>query len=316
MKLRKINKKGFEMSFAWIFSLIVGAAILIIAVYFTIKFIQTSTHERDTESAAKISSLLDSLETGLEEGKSSAIVFPSETRVYNKCLTTGNFGKHSLSISEKTGIGKEWPEPGGDTQIYNKYIFSDSVEQGKEFSVFAKPFRMPFKVSDLIFLSANDYCFINPPGLVEDEIQGLGIENIKLTNNPMNCSENSISVCFNSPGCNISVSSSGNFDQGSVVKEGRTMNYVGPLIYGAIFASPEVYECNYQRLMLRLINLALIYKDKLKITEKVGCGGGLNAELSVLITLSRAKTSQGIAMLRLQADEIDRLNNAARCKLY
>lgn len=323
MKLKKINKKAIEMSFAWIFAIIAGIAILFIAIYVTTQFIKTRKYEIDIQTANKIAILIDPLETSLEAGKSSVIIFSSETRIYNdKCYTNGNFGEQRIGISEKSGVGEQWPKPAYGKPIYNKYIFSNSIEEEKEFSVFLMPFNIPFKVSDLIIFSGENYCFIQSPNEIKDELEGLGIKNLYFTDKKSNCSQESKTVCFPTSGsisgCKINVYGNDyEFSSGFVSKEGQSLYYTGPLIYGAIFSSPVVYECNVKRLMLRFSNLCLVYKDEIKILEKRGCSSLLDSHLSEMINLAQnLNSSQSLLLVQEKANEIDRLNEAAVCKVY
>jgi len=314
--MKRLNKKGFEMNFAWIFAIIAGIAILFLAIYATSQFIKTRRYEIDAQTSAKLAILLDPLETSLEAGKRSLISFSDETRIYNdRCRDYGNFGSQEIGVSISPGIGEKWQNPAYVEPIHNKYIFSQDIEQSKEFYVFTKPFKMPFKVSDLIFFSGTEYCFVDAPDDIEDELRGLGIRNVNFTNNKQECGEEDEKVCFsNYVGCDISVYD--NFDSGYVKKGNKNMYYTGPLIYGAIFSSPEAYECNIKRLMLRLINLCLIYKDKIEILEKKECGSLLDGPLSEMITLSRNLELSQLVIIKDKADEIENINNAAVCRLF
>ncbi len=310
------SKKAVEMNFTVIFSIIAGIAILVLAIYATSQFIRTRRYEIDTQTAAKLSILLDPLETSLEEGKSSIIRFDSETRIYNKCFDYGNFGKQTISISKKGRVGEEWQEPGGDTQLYNKYIFSQDVEESEEFYVLTMPLKMPFKISDIILFLGEEYCFIQSPGDIEDELKGLNIRKINFTNQKTECSGGSKKVCFGqSAGCDIAVYSSDGFESGYVNKEGKTLYFTDSLIYAAIFSSPEIYECNIKRLMLRLVHLSLVYKDEIEIVERRGCNSLLDTHLSELISLARAENVQ-LASVKDKAEEINMVNSAAVCRLY
>jgi len=314
------NKKAFEMSFAWMFAIIAGTAILFIAIYATSQFIETRRYEIDTQTSAKLAILLDPLETSLESGKSSLLSFSSETRIFNdKCYTYGNFGEQSIGITSSSGIGKKWQTPSYGKPQYNKYIFSGSVEESKDFYVFSKPFKTPFKVSDLIIFSGQNYCFIQAPEAeeIKDELQGLNIKNAYFTDTKSNCSENSKKVCFSSSsGCDIAVYGNNyDFSSGYVSKEGKNLYYVDSLIYAALFSSPEVYECNVKRLMLRLVNLCLIYKDKIELLEKRGCSSNLDAHLTELANLANnLNSSKGLLLVQEKAQEIEQINEA--CKVY
>lgn len=308
------NKKAFEMSFATIFSIIAGIAILFLAIYAASQFFKTRQTEIDTQTAAKLAILLDPLETSLEAGKSSLLSFSSETKIYNdRCYTYGYFGEQSIGVS----ASKQKPSYG--KAQHNKYIFSQEIEEGKEFSVFTKPFKMPFKVSDLIIFSSKEYCFVQAPEEIEDELQELGIKNVYFTEIKSNCSKNSKKVCFSGySGCDIAVYGNNyEFSSGYVAKEGKNLYYAGPLIYSAIFSSPSVYECNVKRLMLRLVNLGAIYRDEIKILEKQGCSSLLDSHLSELNSLANGlNSSRSLSLVQEKAEEIDRINEAAECGVY
>jgi hypothetical protein len=321
------SKKGFEMSFAWMFSIIVGAVIIFLAIYvLTQYFLPTERQKIDIQTATKISILLDPLETSLEAGKSSIIEFPVETRIYNdRCEDSGSFGYQRVGLSSKSGIGEQWPEPSYAKPLYNKYIFSENIEQEEIFNVFTKPFDMPFKVSDLIIFSGTEYCLIfnNQAEDIKDEIERLNLGNIQITSDINNCSSKTKKVCFGSSiRCDISVYGSAeyggqNFQQGSVIKQGKTMYYTGNLLYAAIFSSSDVYECNIKRLAKRISHLALIYKDKIKIVESKGCSSTLEPHLISLSNLAlNASSSEIVFSLNEKAKQIDEINHASRCSIY
>src|SRR3989344_4839052 len=126
-----MNKRGFEFSFAWTFSLLVGAAILFLAIYAAVKLIGSERAVQETETAKQLEIILTPVETGYEEGKSaSPIVFPSETRIYNDCDLETKFGEQSIRTAIK--INNKWQEEGFPVKSFNKYIFSNSVIQSKE----------------------------------------------------------------------------------------------------------------------------------------------------------------------------------------
>lgn len=277
------SKKSFEMSFAWMFSIIVGAIILFLAIYMTMKFIVPQRHISQSELAKSFGALLDPLETGKGISVESTIIQTgAETRVYNKCYKDDNFGRQALSMAVKSGIGKQWQEPGEETSLQNKYIFSNSTMQGKNFYIMVKQLEMPFKIADLIFLYDEKYCFVSPPGWIEDDIENA--KNINISHTTYECEEGSVSVCFNSYGCDVNVadySNDNSFSSGGVEKNRETMVYSGSLIYAAIFSDSEMYECNLARLMARLERLAQLHLEKSRFIE-VKCSSGLNTELADL----------------------------------
>ena len=80
LKLLK-DKKAIEMSFAWIFAIIVGAVILFLAIYAASRFIDVAKYGSYTEAAKSITILLDPLETGVASSTGTTIGFNRETRL-------------------------------------------------------------------------------------------------------------------------------------------------------------------------------------------------------------------------------------------
>ena len=68
------SKKAFlQISFAWLFAIIVGMVILFLAIYASTKIIKTEQIALDVETAKEIGVLLNPLETGFETGKTNSI---------------------------------------------------------------------------------------------------------------------------------------------------------------------------------------------------------------------------------------------------
>lgn len=316
-----MNKRGFEFSFAWIFAVIVGAIILFLAIYGVSKLIGTGRYQIDTVTAKELSIIFEPMEVGLASGKSSIANLREDTRIYNDCYSSGNFGKHRISLATKSGLGGKWKEPGGEISVPNKYIFSQDVEQGKTVYFFSKPFEMPWKVSEIIFLTTGKYCFVNAPEEIEDEVLGLNLQNIKVNN----CSSGDMRVCFDTDsdcdamvrgGCNGILECESDYDYGVVEKNGESMFYAGSLMYGAIFSSKEIYECNVKRLMNRLRQQALLFKDEADfLTGK--CGVLSSAGLIQLANAANSlKESGDLLLIYNQGKQVDDENEAAECKLW
>lgn len=303
-------KKGYlQISFAWLFAIIVGAFILFLGVYLAVKLIHTEQTIQDAKTGKEIGILLNPLETSFESGKSSSLSFPAETRIYNKCNNKGTFGRQIIQISQKSF--NKWTETDIDVGFSNKYIFSEEGVEGKKFYVFSKPFYFPFKVSDLICITSasEKYCFLNAPEDIEDEISILNQDNLLVEN----CLTDSIKVCFeNSANCDIVVDYEGKW----VKKDGDKMYFEeDALMYAAIFADKEVYECQVKRLMQRMNQLSLLYKDKATFVSQVGCDSNLN-----LLTLSNIANSFGSSsdlssMSSIVEDTKDK-NDYGDCRLW
>ena len=309
------KKKGIAMSFNWIFALFAGGIILFLAIFAAGKFIRTSEQTIYTETAASLISLFDPLETGLASGKAHEIGFKKESRLFFDCNENLNppFGRQKIAFSEQT-FGESFGERGQEVSIDNKYIFTENIVEGKKVIVFSKPLFLPFKVTDLTILTSADenYCFYNSPDYVKESLEGLNLQNVVFPNETLDCI--GINVCFNTGDCDINV-----FEQENYVinnKYGKRVYYVEDLIYGAIFSSPEIYECNVKRIKSKFDQLSLIYLDKIEIIDRKGCQSNVGPKLASL--LGQLKDSRDLLIWYNEAQDIDSINNLARsgCVLY
>lgn len=314
----RIKKRG-EFNFVWLFALVAGAAILVLAIYGAIQIGDTQRFGTDTALAKSLSVIIDPLQAGFAEGVSSRIEFRQETRIFNNCFV-GEFGSQEISVATRSGIGEEWKPAGGATTVNNKYVFS-SFEEGETFYVFSKSFDFPYKVADLIFMSSKDYCFISPPEEIEEEIVGLNMENIKV-DGVQNCSGTAIDVCFDIGDCEIevvgtcSLGCESEFDEGYVLKDGVRNDYVGSLLYGAIFSEDNLYDCNVQRLLYRTSNVASLFAKKSDLMAARGCDTGLSSSLENFAGLSLNAEVNDLDSLSLFAKNLEDENKRRSCELW
>ena len=308
----KKNKKGaLQISFAWLFAIIVGAFILFLAIYGVTKLIGTEKTISDAEVGKEISVLLNPLETGFETGKITSLTMPVETRIYNKCSNEGVFGKQRIQISQLSF--NEWTDSEIEIGSPNKYLFSEEYAEGKKFYLFSKPFELSFKVTDLIYIipSTDIYCFLDPPEDVEQEISNLNQRNFLLED----CPQNSINVCFGSNSdCDISV----NYVRGAVEKNNREVDFItDALMYAAIFSDKEVYECQLRRVMKRTESLASLYSEKSSFIAQQGCSSELETELLILKDLTGSYDDSAVLFqIESVAEQLENKNNVAGCKLW
>jgi len=317
----KTMKEGvLEFSFSWLFAIVIGAAIIFLAIFAAVKIIGLGNVQSDVTTAKQIGIILNPLESSFTTGTTTSFDVPTETRIYNQCdELDGNFGREIISVSQKN-LGK-WSEPENPVGFSNKYIFSENPIEGEKFYIFSKPLEMPFKVADLIYLTSDskDYCFEDmPESDLKLEIGALSSSNPKLQIE--NCSESSIKVCFGTSSgvCNVVVS--GFLDEaGSVEKNGEQVNYVGnALMIAAIFSEKEVYECQIKRVMERISSLAVIYSEKSKLISKNGCGTNFGTEL-----INFARTANGItdssqlnSFIETSKNLEDTNQNLGECRLW
>jgi len=309
-----MNKKGIEMNFAWIFGIIVGAVILVLALYATTSLIKTEDKISETKTATQLGILINPLETGLEEASYAKITLPVDTQIYNKCRDVGNFGKQIISVNENKGLGDR-NSRGEEISFFNKYIFSKSVEEGKELHLIIKPLEMPYKVADMVFLSAENYCFVNPPSEIGEEIDDLNPEHIYQNDSLDKCPSGSVSVCFGGENCDIVVNSLSKL----VTKNGESVYYEDSLIYGAIFADKEIYECQVRRLMKRNAELAYLYIDKSRFLSRKGCSSNLETDLENFVSLlsfSGEDNSDKLGNISEKSRDLKIKNEKLTCELF
>ncbi len=305
------NRKGlFQASFGWIFAIMAGIVIVFFAIYLSTKIIHTEQETVSAKTGKEIGILLDPLETSFESAQTTSITIPAETRMYNSCELTGTFGRQRIRLEQKSF--NKWTQTDINAYFNNKYIFSGEVVEGKEFYIFSKPFSFPFKIADLIYMTSsnNIYCFIDPPSSINDEISNLNEENLLAEN----CSEDDINVCFGGVNCDINI----NYENGYVEKDNKKMYFEGDaLMYAAIFSDKDVYECQLKRLMLRLKELSLLYKDKELFIGPEISGSNLGIDLNELSRMAGGlQSSEGLKIVKMKADDINEKNEARRYLLW
>ena len=269
----KTNKRGYlEISFGWLFAIIAGAAILIAAIFLSTKIMGIGQKTSGAETQRLIENELSLFETSSESAIVKKFEFGVDTQLFFDCNSNGNFGKQYIGAIHKRF--NKWPEEPLQhemTSSISRYVFSEQAIQGKKFSLISKPFSPAFKISDAIyFVSLQDtYCFVDAPQEIQEEIRDLGLENLENAEGKNRCSEESITVCFNSESnCDIQVSEM----QNKIVKEGKTFYFLSDsLMYAAIFSDKELYDCNVKRLMLRADSLLNLYLRKSEMLFSKAC---------------------------------------------
>ncbi|HVY01947.1 MAG TPA: hypothetical protein VHA12_04255 [Candidatus Nanoarchaeia archaeon] len=320
-----MNNKGFEFSFGWMFAIIVGAAIIAMAIYATTTFIDTQRKVEDSSKSLELSGLLRQLETGLEEQGKAEIKTNVKIRISNDCTIEGDtvsakaFGTQVLKTSVSSGIGKEeWSDGGVPLKSQSIYLFSNKTIEGKEFVTLTKRFEFPYKVADMVMIwpSSTKYCFVNSPVNVKNEIEPLNI-GINFSSSSSRCPSGSIKVCFAQTGCNIDVSQTTN----TATKNGKVMYYdeIGSaLFYGAIFSDPQVYECQTQRLAKKAKILGELYSEKSSYGAALGCSAeSIQQSLDLLTSqLGNVRSSRELVQAIEIKKELGRANDALICPVF
>ena len=305
------NKRALQMSFSWIFAIVVGIFILFLALYGATKIINTGQQATSAQAGKEILILTDPLETSFQEGRVSSLSLPVETRINNTCNSPVNneiFGFQGIIVYQKS-FGK-WTKTDIESSFENKYIFSEKISEGKNFILFSKPFEFPFKIADLIYLIPlnKNYCFVDSPERIKNEISDLKPDNIFTEE----CPDNSIQVCFKGGECDINVNENPDF----VEKRGEIVYYEGDALeYAAIFSDKDIYECQVQRLIARAQELAFIYDEKQTSLLSQECSPEVNV-LSLISALNSINSSKELIFVRDVVKNIKAENNQAECRLW
>lgn len=314
--MKRFCKRG-QFNFVWLFAILAGGAILALAIWGALQAGDTIRYQSDTEAAMSISILTNPLQSGFAEGSFGMISFQSLSRINNVC-SDFEFGKNDISVAASSGVGREWNDAGGAVPVHDKYIFSEEAAEGEDFYVFSKSFDFPYEISDLIFLFSDSYCFLNSPDFVEDDVLGLGIDNIALDN----CTDEDIRVCFGGgSNCDVIVYGSCSdcdsaFDEGVVSKAEGDFVYVGSLMYGAIFSGKDVYDCNVERLFYRAGSIARIFSEKADLMSTRSCDTGLKGDLISWEGLLENATSDDLVSLKGYSDSMNKQNAREVCGMW
>lgn len=315
VRLIKMKKRGSEFSFTWIFVLIVGAAILALALFLATRLIEREGEIYNTQVAAELGALLSPLETSIEAGKYYPLTFPETVRISNECTPLGTFGEQEISLSVRSGIGKEWHPNGLPYRFSNKYVFSEPLMEAAQVHLIATPVVLPYKVGDALVFYTKTYCLVDAPETVIDEVNLLGPEGIIVAESRSLCPRDSISVCFTGSGCAIHVDLISTSMNGEVIKDRTRLPFNQGLFYAALVSDPDVYSCQLERLRKRAYELASLYAEKSSLMNGRGCLNTLAPSLSGYQTQLIDSGESFLSIVR-SAEVLDTTNERLVCRLF
>ena len=122
-------------------------------------------------------------------------------------------------------------------------------------------------------------------------------------------------VCFNS-------ACTGEIDVDTqnkvVLKDDKQLFYEGDLVYGAIFSSSELYECQIKRLMKITSELAHLYAEKSDFLTVRGCSSNLGNDLRIYASLVQGveNSRQLSTVVEPASEEIRKKNDRLICELF
>ena len=319
--MRRIkNKKGF-IEFGWIFALIVGALVLFFAFYFIGTKMTESKVGQGLVSENTLDILLNPFSSfgGLGATSSKEINLAKRERINLSCNADSGFG-YDYILSATNNV-KMVPK-----KVYDKYIFSENSIYSKNLQVISKPFNMPWRTVDLIYLFSRDkaYCFVGMSSSATYEEfgpgnTGMNISSFKFVDDEMWCDKllDDITVC--SSGCDINI----DYQNSRVVKSGKEFPFVDDAsMYAAIFSSYEIYECNMKRVAQRIRFEIEVYRNKARSLGAKGCTAVFNLEsldqsaTQVIQSRTSSELGSSLSSLRAAADSLSMQNMNSDCSLF
>lgn len=315
-------KKRADFNFVWLFAIIAGTAILILMIYAAIKTGTVITKFQDTDLAKQLAVFTEPMQAGSADALKGTIKSKREIVIENFC-NDYEFGYNEISAMFKRDLNEEFNVLGESIIVKNKYLFTSS-SPSKEFYVFSVPIEFAFKVSDVIIIGSEEYCFLEGYENLEGFENTIRIIGEKAKFGLDNCSEDSIKVCFDY-GSNCDIVIRGNCDEhicenyyetGVVEKDGERIEYVGNLLYPAIFSTKEIYECNLKRILYRNHLLSSIYLEKEKLMDSRGCSSELTHDLIFLKESSFERNLERLKELYLESKLIKEKEEKQNCRLW
>jgi hypothetical protein len=252
------KKAAIEISFQWIFAILIGMFILAGAIYGVTKFAKTEGAISSTKQAKDFSNLLNPLELDFETSKSILLELPLESKIKNHCYSSPDLGKQQFSFDQE--IYNQYTQGSQRISSDNLYVFSKEILEGKNFYAISTKFEFPFHIaSPIVLIPANKkYCFYNAPEDLKEQLKNLNQPNL-IFEDLEDCNDEDIRICFNNEDCNVNI----DLYNKAISKDNERFYYeTDSLLISGIFSDKEIYECQLKRLLSRAKELSKIYTKK------------------------------------------------------
>ncbi len=282
MKMR-YEKRAVASSLSWIVVVLVGAAILFLAIFFAGKIGDVGEFKGNID----IANYLDGVFGSFGSSGAVASVTSKEVDVPGSVLVDFDCKEIIVGTADEEAVKRH------ENLIFGK----DAVY--KEMNVFSKAFKMPFRVADLVYVYAGKVCFIGFPDeywSVLAELNDKFVGSVEKCGRVSCCSRESEKVMFLS------------LEDEKVSKE---------LVLGKIFSDSELFECNVKELGRRIVLLSQIYEKKAGYLQ-----GREDCSYTVIkwklvelrgIALRMEKGELVFEVLNSVASELEYLNGVLRC---
>ena len=307
-----MEKRG-SIDFTTLLAIIVGAAILIFAIYGAVTYGKTSGYQSNSEAAKKLENLLNPLQAGIAECKSGEINFNGKVDIRNNCENFTNFGESRLSVK----LGDDGDFYGVEAKSNSNYVFSKNyLNDTKKIYTYSCSFDLPYNVADYIVLIPDtiDYCFEDASADVKDLLEPFE-EKIPVIHFE-DCSGDNENFVQVGRGGMIQIVDLGEdtpLGYGVVKKGTEEVFFVKDTLIPAIFSDISVYDCVLDRLLYKDSVLASLYSEKASLMNSRGCSNGMASSLQ---SWKSQLSYSSLGNLFDVSNELDKLNNGASCRVW
>lgn len=270
-----------QIEFNWIFTIIVGAIILLFFFGFTLKY-------RDLQEKKQEIILLNNFDNSLKLLEKSSFQTSTDLDLYNEINVRCDNNRIYLNNEETNNI-----------------IFSEKNLNNKIFILY-QPYKVPFFITNIYYIigSKRYYIVVNNDqdlnSFVDSLIEELpdDFKNRVVKTNSYNPNDRKNRYISFIGDADVHIVSDQDYNYGSLIIANQEYNYYGrEMLYGAIFS--EDYGCLLDIVKARMDNAILMYENKINVIKKEGCS--YNAILSELENLRQGFDKQKV-------DNIEELN--------
>jgi len=308
-------KKAELPAFAWLFSIIIGAAILFLAFFFVTQYgKQVAQPQEQVGLGSGINMLLEPFTAvgSLVEAKGSILEFTSNVYIEFGCNSVNDYSE----IKAKKATHKTFDLT---KNAYDKYIFSNIIttQEKESLLAFSVPIKEPFYIATPTIITKGNYCFVGLPFQYKNILESIDDNinetkyNFNYTSSQGSCPAGYTKVCFSLSGCDININClDASCNYGSI----NDKFWFNELVFAGIFSKSETYNCNLDRILERAKKVAFIYKQKSLNLQNKGCAMGgmvsaLDAFTAAIDNFKANKNANNLASLYSSISQIQNINS-------
>lgn len=249
------QRKGLEMTFNWIFSIIIGAIILTFFVYFAVQNTDLFGNLTANRVALELDNAFSGFQTTVVE---TNLEFNKPIKLEFKCENIADDVRETILINDK-----------GKSILRDKIVFAPTNIEDTKFLLFTSEWKVPYKVANFIFLTSpkEKYKFEYLPENFElPNFLGLSEngKNVKFITDTNPCSIDSNKIIINY--------GKDEYDEyyGWICTPNSSQPYGfygKAMIYAAIFS--DDFDCLYDLMIKKLNLVSSLYKEKAIIINDI-----------------------------------------------